>query len=780
MSYREPLTPFVVHVADPAELPVREAGEAGPERVVSARVIAAEGGRAEFEARTSEGEALFLCVEAAGEGVIRVRLAPDAGTLTLSSAATRLVEPEAWDGARVTAGRDRVVVDAGPVVAECALDPWRLRFTDAAGRVLVEENADESDVSERLRVLPLGRSRDAAGRVLAYHETFGARTDEHFFGLGEKFTEFDKRGQRVVSWNYDAFSSESERSYKNIPFYVSSRGYGVLVDSGAATEFDLCHSTHSCVQVVCPDDLLDYYVLAGPTVEEVVRRYHRLTGPPVVPPKWALGTWISTGFAETDQEATLAAARAIRARGLPCDVLHIDAHWQRAGLWSHLEWDEEAFPDPVAMLAETAAMGFKTCLWINPYISVHAEAFKEGDAKGYFLKRADGATYTPDVWHGYQPPCGIVDFTDPEATAWFQGMLRGLLEQGVSVFKSDFGEGVPVDAVAANGMDGAALHNVYSLLFNDAVADVTEAVNGHRVVWARSSFTGGQRHCGQWAGDTNATFSAMASTMRGGLSYAVSGVPFWSHDVGGFTGTPTPEVFARSAQFGALSPLIRFHGDSTRLPWAYGAAVETIVRDALSLRYRLMPYLYSQAVEARSAGRPLMRPLIMEALDEPGTWSADMEYLIGADLLVAPVTDPDGARTVYLPGTADWVDFWSGRVHRGGRHVRVAQPLERIPLFVRLGAVIPTVPAGQTVGSAPFADLRLEIWGEGDASTTVHDEDASATVTVKRTGDTVAVTTDGTLTFGAVVFHAVDGVTAPARATVDGRPVTLETIERGE
>ncbi|MGK5447123.1 TIM-barrel domain-containing protein [Streptomyces radiopugnans] len=772
MAFQEPLTRFITHVADPVQLPVRGRGHRGPIRVLKAEVVTCRKDALTLWAHTSAGDRLFLEVAAAGDGAVRVRLAPSADTETRSAAATRLVRPEALPEASIELREGGAVLRAGAVIAEMEFEPWRLRFLDADGRLLLEQNLNETDISHRLRTLPFGRSDDDDGRPVAYHDTFTAQPDEHFFGLGEKFTGFDKRGQRIVSWNYDAFSSESERSYKNIPMYLSSRGYGVLVDSGMATEFDLCLSTHSCVQVIAPDALLDYYVIAGPEFSDVLDRYHRLTGRPAVPPKWALGTWMSTGFLPLDQAETLSVARKIRERSIPCDVLHIDAYWQKRGLWSHMQWDEDLFPEPEKMFQELRSLGFRTSLWTNPYISVETQVFVEGAAQGHFLRKPDGSTYVADVWHGAQAPCGIVDFTNPSAAAWFQDLLRPLLRQGASLFKTDFGEGVPVDAVAANGMSGEALHNVYALLFNDAVADVTEEVAGHRVVWARSSFTGGQRHCGQWAGDNNATFTAMASTLRGGLSYALSGVPFWSHDVGGFTGMPSPDLFVRSAQFGAFSPLMRFHGTSSRFPWDFEPHVEEAVVDAVRLRYRLMPYLYSASVEAGRSGAPVMRPLVLHARDEPGTWSADLEYLMGPDLLVAPVTGPEGERHVYLPA-GRWIDWHSGETHEGGRHVRITKALEEVPLLVRAGSLIAMTEPDSCVGDRPFQDLTITCWDVTNTSAVVHDEGTETTVHLARGVDRAHVSVHGPLAVARVAFRKTAGAEPPAELLVHDVPCQI-------
>lgn len=776
MAFHEPLTPFIVHVADPPALPIRAPGDPAASRVVRATVRKTSDSGLDLLAQTSDERVLHLSVKAAAPGVVRVRLSVDPNGVTRSARAADLVHDRADASARVDVRDGCAVVDAGGVLARIGLDPWHMEFLDDSGRLLVEENTDESDISHRLRVLPLGRSFTDDGETAAYHETFAARADEHFFGLGEKFTELDKRGQRIVSWNYDAFSSESERSYKNVPFYVSSRGYGVFVNSGLATEFDMCHSTHSCVQIIAPDDVLDYFVIGGPRLPDVLDRYHRLTGRPPMPPAWALGTWISTGFVRTDQEQTVAVARRIREHAIPCDVLHLDAYWQKRGLWSHMKWDADLFPEPRRMFAELAELDFRTCLWINPYISVQTDVFADGDAQGFFLKRADGSTYIADVWHGAQSVCGITDFTNPEARAWFQDLLRPLLNEGAWLFKTDFGEGVPVDAVASNGMTGEAIHNIYTLLFNDAVADVTEEVHGHRVVWARSSFAGGQRHCGQWAGDNNATFGAMASTLRGGLSYALSGMPFWSHDVGGFTGRPSPDLYVRSAQFGAFSPLMRFHGTSSRFPWDFAPEVGEAAVEAIRMRYRLMPYIHSAVIEACATGLPIMRPLVLAAQDEPGTWSADSEYLFGPDLLVAPLADSSGERHVYLP-EGRWVEYWDARVYEGGRHHRIVQPLDQVPLFVRMGALVPTTDVRERIGDDAIAEVDLECWGTGDAHGVVHSLDGPTDFRLVRDADVVELTSRGPLRVKKLGLRIIAGASRPLHVSVNG--VSTEVQEAG-
>jgi alpha-D-xyloside xylohydrolase len=771
MPFRPPLVPFETFVADPPELPQRRPGEEGLSRLAAAELLTTDATGATFKGSTSDGGSLAVRISAAGEGVIRVRLSEDPEARSRSARAISLVNPAAYP-AVVTATGGVVRVSAGALIAEATLDPWHLRFMDPAGTVLLDQHPGERDISGRLRTLPFGRSL-VNGAVSAYHESFLAPADERFVGLGEKFTPLDKRGQRALMWNFDAFGSESDRSHKAVPLYLSNRGYGLLVDSGMPVEFDICQSTHSCVQILVPDDLIDYYVIAGPRPAAILDRYDALTSRPLLPPKWAFGTWISSGFYVDTQEQVLARARQIRGRGIPCDVLHLDCYWQVAGHWSDLAWDSEAFPDPDGMLASLAEQGFRVSLWMNPYVSHLSPAFAAAEESGYFLRRPDGSTYVADVWHGSHPASGIVDFTNPAAVEWFTGLLQPLLAQGVAVFKTDFAEGVPADSVAHNGMTGVELHNVYTLLFNDVVSRVTRAVAGHGMVWARSSYLGGQRHSAQWSGDVNASYPALASTLRGGLSHGLSGVPFWSHDAGGFNGTPTPDLYVRWTQFAALSPLVRLHGTTSRLPWDFPPEAERLATEALRLRYRLLPYLYSAAVHSARTGLPMLRALLVDSPEDPTAWTAELEYQLGADLLVAPMTDPTGRRQVYLPEGA-WIDYWTGDAHAGGRHLRVCTPLEHVPLFVRRGALIPLAPPMQAVGDAAFTDLTMVSWGATSGRAVIHDVDGDTTVVAVRDGAELRVRTEGPAPVRRIALARTADTDPPDRILLNGVVVSDE------
>src|SRR5450759_231768 len=439
--------------------------------------------------------------------------------------------------------------------------------------------------------------------------------------------------------------------------------------------------------LIVPDSALDYYVIAGPEPKTVIARYAGLVSRPVTPPKWAFGLWMSSGFKDDSAREVLARAQELRAHGVPCDVLHLDCYWQKFGRWSENLWDKDMFPDPEELIRKVHALGFKVCLWINSYIGVESERFSEGTEKGYFLKTATGETYVAPLCNTYHPPVAVVDFTNPEAAAWYRETLRPLLRMGADVFKTDFGEGVPADALAFNGMTGDELHNLYTLLYNDLVAGLTAEETGSQLVGVRSTYAGGQRHAAQWGGDPNCSYPALASTLRGGLSMGMCGHAFWSPDNGGFHRQPTPDLFVRWAQFGLFSPLSRAHGMTTRLPWEYGEQALQIFRDYVRLRYQLLPYIYSYATLAAETGLPLLRPMVLQFPDDPLARAIDLQYMFGDELLVAPVYNAAGKRPVYLPAGA-WVDYWTHEVMHGPQAVAVTAALEVLPLYVRGDSLI--------------------------------------------------------------------------------------------
>lgn len=649
----------------------------GLDPLADAVVACADKNGATLDVRTAAGRTGTLRLRPATGNSLRITLRLDGVPTT---ARVRVVTPPEGTRCLIEQSPDTLTLHLDTLRLDIRLSPPVLELTDPHLR----QATDVSDPGDRTTVLPLGVTELADGR-LAHHDSWFAEPDEHFYGLGERFTGPDLRGQHVDCWVEDAQGSTGTRSYKAVPFLLSSRGYAVLVDTTTAASFDLAHHNTGAWSLTVPDEELDYYLITG-TPAECLRTYRDLTGPALLPPDWAFGTWISGGFRRDSADEVRARARRIRELGFPCDVLHIDTYWQRPGCWSDMEWDPEAFPDPRGLMTDLAGQGFHVSLWMNPYISVDSPRFAELDSKGWFLRTASGGTWIGQVWGGAHPDSAVLDLTRPAAADWLRDRVRRVLDTGVSVLKTDFGEAVPVAAVAYDGMTGDRLHNLYPLLYNDLVAEVTREVAGHGLTWGRSTWTGGQRHGAKWTGDPDTGWPDLASTLRAGLSLSLSGHPFWSHDIGGFHGTPDPELFVRWAQFGLLSPLSRFHGTTSRLPWDFGEEAYRAVLHAARLRTALLPYVHRAAADAVRTGEPLARPMALDHPGRPDAHAADLQYLLGPDLLVAPLYAPGGRRQVWFP-PGKWLPYTGTAGPVGGPAWRpVRLPLATAPLWVRGGA----------------------------------------------------------------------------------------------
>jgi alpha-D-xyloside xylohydrolase len=511
---------------------------------------------------------------------------------------------------------------------------------------------------------------------------------ENVYGLGERFTALVKNGQTVDVWNSDGGTS-SEQAYKNVPFYLTNGGYGVFVDHAGAVSFEIASESVSRVQFSVPDQKLRFYVIHGPTPRDILRRYTGLTGRPALPPAWSYGTWLSTSFTTSYDEATVTEfIDGMASRQLPLSVFHFDCFWMREYHWCDFEWDPVAFPDPVGMLRRLKDRGLKISLWINPYIAQRSRLFAEGKEKGYLLRRPDGGVWQWDLW---QPGMALVDFTNPDACEWYAGHLNRLLDQGVDCFKTDFGERVPTDVVWFDGSDPQRMHNYYTQVYNQIVFKVLQDRFGEdgAVVFARSATAGGQQFPVHWGGDNSSTFPSMAETLRGGLSLALCGFGYWSHDIGGFEGTPDAAVFKRWIPFGMLSSHSRFHGnESYRVPWTFDEEAVDVLRRFTSVKYRLMPSLYGAAREAHREGTPTMRPMLLAFPEDPTTQFLDRQYLLGPDVLVAPVFSAEGEVSYYLPA-GRWTDLLTGRRIDGPIWITDHRGFDTVPLLLRPGAVLP-------------------------------------------------------------------------------------------
>jgi alpha-D-xyloside xylohydrolase len=631
-----------------------------------------------------------------------------------------------------------LLVRGADLALEIRFRPWLVRFLKSAGEEVFGENPDDVDGLGRPFVLPLGYvARN--GIITEISESFKLRPGEHLFGLGEKFTALDKAGQRIISWTQDALGSTSERSYKNIPFLWSNRGYGLYLDSAARITWDLGATSCQSATIRIEDNVLDAYLVSAESPARILDHYASLTGRAPVPPKWTFGTWLSSGGTHRTQEEVQKLVSGLERHELPADVIHIDTWWMRERKYCDFQWDREAFPRPEVLIEVLHRLGLRLSLWEHPYISVESELFAAGKEKGYFIRRPDGDIYVIDYGLSLAPkPDGrirpasgkdswnakvaIVDFTNPEATGWFKDLHRPLLKMGVDVFKTDFGEDIPADAVFANGKTGAAMHNLYPLLYNRAVFEVTQEEKGYGVVWGRSAFAGSQQVPLVWSGDPAADFQSLASTIRGGLSAGLSGLPFWSNDIGGYRGMPSAELYIRWAQFGLFCSHSRMHGDSPREPWAFGEEAVSVVRKYALLRYELFPYIYSTAFEAGLKGLPVIRALPLVFPDDPNVHDKDFEYMFGPWLLVAPVLEAGGKHEVYLPEGA-WFNYWTGEELEGPKNLRLHVPLDVLPLYVHGGAIIPRMQRAWRIPEERVDPLILEVWPHGQSSYNLYEDE---------------------------------------------------------
>ncbi len=562
---------------------------------------------------------LALDVQALAPRIVRVRLgAPDAldrprdfGMLAPSALET--LGPPASPGA-LEETAEQVVAAFDGITVSLQRDPFAVRIACVeVPEATVATPLDDRDVHGLLTTPPPGLlwARSEATEATEACWSWALTPTERLYGLGERFTRLDQRGEQLMLWDTDAWGTTTEASYKCVPFLHSSRGYGLFFHTPAPVSLQLGAPSLRAAQAQVSEPELDLFAVFGATPKDILSEYTRLTGRATMPPRWAFGVWLSRCRYQTRAEVEEVAARA-RAEDVPCDVLPIDPAWlEKPGLSCDFVASERAFPDLPGMVRALGEQGFKVSLWELPYVSSDAPRFQEAAEAGYFLRDEQGQPIGADF--GTPPPDGriraVLDFTNPAARAWWQDQHRPWLRAGVAVFKTDFGEGVPEGARAFNSMSGRQLHNLFPLLYNAAVHEViTQETGRPGMVWGRSGWAGTQRYPAQWGGDPKTDVWSMAASLRGGLNLALSAPGIWAHDIGGFYGPPpSPALYIRWAQFGLLSPLARAHGTTPREPWEFGEEALDIFRRYAKLRTQLNPYLYSAAWEAHERGWPMLR-----------------------------------------------------------------------------------------------------------------------------------------------------------------------------
>lgn len=642
---------------------------------------------------------------------------------------------------RVTITDREAVMETKDVTVRVNREEWSYQF-EAGGKVITScgfRNLGYMRVGKEPSTM-FARENYLSERFTPYMMTeLSLSPGECVYGFGEQFTSFVKNGQVVECWNEDGGTS-SQVAYKNIPFYMTDKGYGVFVDHSGPVSFEVASEKVEYVGFSIEGEELRYHFIYGPTPKQVLERYTFLTGKPALPPSWSFGLWLTTSFTTNyDEQTTSSFIDGMKERDIPLRVFHFDCYWMKGLHWCDFEWDGQTFSNVPEMLRRyKEEKGLKICVWINPYIAQGTALFKEAVENGYLLRRADGKGFRQtDHW---QPGMGWVDFTNPAAVTWYTDKLKTLLDEGVDCFKTDFGERIPVDVLYQDGSDPKDMHNYYTYLYNKCVFELLEREKGkgEAVLFARSATAGGQQFPVHWGGDCSASYISMAETLRGGLSFAMSGFSFWSHDISGFEQTATPDLYKRWVQFGMFSTHSRLHGSTSyRVPWLFDEEACDVVRYFAKLKCSMMPYLYEMAVFSHETGIPVMRPMILEFPNEPGMKTLEMQYMLGDSLLVAPVFSEDGEVEYYLP-EGKWTHLLNGEVRIGGRWYKDKYDYFSLPVYVRENTLLPVkddacIPDYDYRQGTKFHLYALQD-GQG-ASCFVPDEKGDQKITVKAVRD---------------------------------------------
>ena len=628
-----------------------------------------------------------------------------------------------------------------------------------------------------------GSAYDKGPEDAYMREQLSLSVGELVFGLGERFSAFVKNGQSVDIWNEDGGTS-TEQSYKNIPFYLSNKGYGVFVNHPEKVSFEVATEMVTKVEFSVPGESLDYFLINGPTMKEVLMRYTDITGKPALPAPWTFGLWLSTSFTTNYDEKTVNSfVDGMIERRIPLSVFHFDCFWMKDFHWCDFTWDERVFPDPEGMLKRLKEKGLKICVWINSYVGQESPLFEEGVKGGYFLKRANGDVWQWDMW---QPGLAIVDFTNPAACEWYGKKLEALLDMGVDCFKTDFGERIPTDCVYYDGSDPVKMHNYYTYMYNKTVHDVIAKKKGEKeaILFARSATAGGQKFPVHWGGDCWSDYESMEESLRGGLSLTSSGFGFWSHDIGGFESTSTPDVYKRWCAFGLLSTHSRLHGSTSyRVPWAYDEESVDVVRYFAKLKARLMPYLYRNAIETAKTGVPMMRSMVLEFTEDRNCAYLASQYMLGDSLLVAPIFNEDGIAEYYLP-EGRWTSLLSGDVKEGGRWYKEKHGYLSIPLYVREGSIV-AMGARDDNAVYDYADgTTFQVYALVDgceAQTTVYDTENREAVkaAVTHCGSGYEIQVSGGTDVKVALMHAGTPKTVSCAYEMEGDHVVIAVPKEG-
>jgi alpha-D-xyloside xylohydrolase len=583
--------------------------------------------------------------------------------------------------------------------------PFRLVLKDKQGRVLTQTRHIIDNDSSQVKLLPFSFIKRGNDNSRSVNPVFSLAPGERIYGCGESFGALNKVGQKVQLSVTDPQGPETDGQYKPVPFYFSNRGYGIFMHTSAPVTADFGASYIGAQRLYMADEQLDLFVFLG-SPKEILYEYTAITGRSPMLPLWSFGTWMSR-ITYFSQEEGLDIAKQLRQHRIPSDVIHFDTGWFGVDWQCDYEFAKDRFKDPVGMLKQLKKDGFHTCLWQLPYFTPKNRFFGEIVRNNLHVRNADGGMPYEDA---------VLDFTNPETVSWYQQKILGLLKQGVSTIKCDFGEAAPYDGFYHNGRGGLYEHNLYPLRYNKTLWEAVEQqYPGEGIIWARSAWAGSQRYALHWGGDAATTNIGMLGDLRGGLSFGLSGFSFWSHDMGGFVTASPEDIYRRWLPFGFLSSHTRAHGAPPTEPWLISESFTEAFRECAEMKYKLMPYVYAQAKDCSERGLPMVRALLVEFPEDKGAWLVEDEYMFGSQILVAPLMESGTERDVYLPsfrgteGHSKWIDYQTGEVHDSGWQTIKAGKIPCV-ILVRDGSLIPHAPLAQRTDQIQWDQVELKAY----------------------------------------------------------------------
>lgn len=670
-----------------------------------------KGHRVEF----SFTDSTKMQMELYSQGIVKVWIDPE-GTFERNNASYAVLPNEPQGDVNVSETPQGYEIYTGNLIIRINKAPFQIRFFDKYQKLLLEDYQD--------RGFETGKDGMTVTKTM--------RPDENIYGLGEKTGSLNRRGRSFKMWNSDkpCYGINEDPLYKSIPFFMSNYGYGIFFDNTYKTNFDFGEEQKAAFTFGTPGGEMIYYFLFGPTYKEIIARYTELTGKPIMPPKWGLGFSQSRGML-TNEQLTRDIASGFRQRNIPCDIIYQDIGWTQH--LQNFEWREGNYDDPEKMLSDLVEDGFKVIVSQDPVVSqANKKQWIEADSLGYFATDVrTGKSYDmPWPWGGN---CGVVDFTNPEVADWWGAYQQKVIDDGVRGFWTDMGEPAwsneeSTDRLNMKHYDGMhdEIHNVYGLTWDKVVTEQFEKRNPNTRIFqmTRAAFAGMQRYTFGWSGDAGNGYDVtegwaqLANQITVGLSAGLGGIPFWSSDISGYCGDiedydAMGELYARWMQFGVFNPLSRAHheGNNAVEPWLFGEAVEAASKAAIELKYSLFPYIYTYAREAHDKGFPLMRPMFLEYPSDPETENLSSQFMFGEELLVAPVIEEAAAvKRIYLP-EGEWYDYHEPQVaYQGGQWIEYPVSLETIPVFVKQGAVVPTMPVMQYIHEDPEYALTYNVF----------------------------------------------------------------------